>query len=445
MKIAIVGSGISGMGAALALEAEHDVTLFEAGDRIGGHARTLDVPFGSATEAVDVGFIVFNARNYPNLCSMFEHLGVPSKWSDMSFGFSLQDGACEYACDNLDKLFAQRWRALDPWHLAGLRDVLRFMKRAPEEMAAGELAGLSLGEWIAARGYGSWFRDRFILPMGGAIWSTPTREMMAFPAQNFVRFFVNHDLMTGLSPAQRWRTVSGGSRAYVSRVASRLGDRAITGRRAVAARAASGGRPAAVRFEDGGVVEADALLLACHAPQALALLRAGGEDALDPAVAGTLGQFRTSANRAILHSDVSLMPKRRKVWSSWNFLSEGADADADRPAPVTYWMNRLQGIPEQHPLFVSLNPSREPDPERTHAAVDWAHPVFDGASFAAQEALDALQGRGGVWFAGAWLGYGFHEDGLRAGLRVAEALGARPAWVRDTGTPLSHPERVAAE
>ncbi|MEO1317657.1 MAG: FAD-dependent oxidoreductase, partial [Pseudomonadota bacterium] len=294
MKIAIVGSGISGMGAALALEAEHDVTLFEAGDRLGGHARTLDVAFGPAVEPVDVGFIVFNPRNYPNLCSMFEHLGVPSKWSDMSFGFSLQGGACEYACDNLDKLFAQRWRALDPWHVKGLRDVLRFIKDAPAELEAGGLDDLSLGDWIAARGYGRWFRDRFILPMGGAIWSTPTRDVLDFPARNFVRFFVNHDLMTGLAPAQRWRTVSGGSRAYVSRIAARLGDRAVTGRRAVAARAAMAGRPAAVRFEDGGVVEADALVLACHAPEALALLRAGGEDALDREVASTLGQFRTS-------------------------------------------------------------------------------------------------------------------------------------------------------
>ncbi|MEM8625636.1 MAG: FAD-dependent oxidoreductase [Pseudomonadota bacterium] len=445
MKIAIVGGGISGMGAALALEGTHDVTLFEAEERLGGHAHTVEACFGETRVPVDLGFIVFNERNYPNLCGMFEHLGVPSKWSDMSFGFSLKGGRHEYACESLDKLFAQRSRIFDPRHIAGLREIQRFLRIAPDALAEGRLQGLTLGEWLDEQRFSTWFRDRFLLPMGGAIWSTRTHDVLDFPAENFVAFFVNHDLMTGLAPAQRWRTVDGGSREYVRRVGALLGERAVTGRRVVAARPAALGRPAALRFADGGVVEADALILACHGPQALALLRAGGSDALDQEVEATLDRFRTSTNRAVLHSDPSLLPRRRKVWSSWNFLSEGADVDAKRPAAVSYWMNRLQGIPEEHLLVVSLNPGREPDPALVHAEKSWAHPLFDAGAFDAQSALERVQGRGGVWFAGAWLGYGFHEDGLTAGLRVAEALGGRPVWARGKASPIERAEPVAAE
>ncbi|MEM6487553.1 MAG: FAD-dependent oxidoreductase [Pseudomonadota bacterium] len=446
MRIGIVGAGISGLGAALALAEHHDVTLFEAQDRIGGHAHTVEARFADGVQPVDVGFIVYNRRNYPNLCGLFEHLDVPTQWSDMSFGFSLKGGRFEYACDSLDKLFAQRWRALDPRHVAGLREILRFNRTAGAQLASGRLAGLSLADWLAREGYSHWFRDRFLLPMGGAIWSTSTRAMLAFPAEHFVRFFANHDLMTGLDPAQRWRTVRGGSREYVRRAVARLGRRVVAGRRAVAVAgsgaAMAGARPARVRFEDGGVAEFDAVLMACHAPQALALIQAGGAD---PVQANVLARFRTSANRAVLHSDPKLLPRRPKVWSSWNFLSDGAAADARRPAQVSYWMNRLQSIPANRLLVVSLNPTVEPDPSLVHG--EWAcdHPLYDAAAFQAQRLMEGVQGRGGLWFAGAWLGWGFHEDGLKAGLRVAEALGARPAWAADTGAPLAPPVAAAAE
>ncbi|MBY8977548.1 FAD-dependent oxidoreductase [Rhodobacteraceae bacterium NNCM2] len=433
MKIAVIGAGISGMGCALALSETHDVTLFEAADRLGGHANTVEARFGDRTVPVDTGFIVYNTQNYPNLTSMFAHLDVPTKWSDMSFGLSMDDGAFEYACDSLDKLFAQRMRVMDIRHIRMLRQILRFMKTAPRQLAAGELDGLSLGEWIAREGYGDWFRDRFLIPMGGAIWSTRLTEMFDFPARNFINFFVNHDLMTGLDEARQWRTVDGGSREYVRRVAARLGDRVVLARRAVSV---EGGH---VRFADGGAASFDHVVLACHAPEALALIRPDREQQ------EILGAFRTSPNRAVLHSDPALMPRRRKVWSSWSVLTGGAVADADRPAQLTYWMNRLQSIPEEFPLFVTLNPVTEPDPALVHSTHDYAHPLYTHASFAAQERIDAIQGRGGVWFAGAWLGYGFHEDGLRNGLRVAEALGARPAWVRDTGTPVMPAVAHAAE
>ena len=209
MKIAIVGAGISGLGAALALSETHDVRVFEKDDRIGGHANTVDVPYADGSQWVDTGFIVFNRKNYPNLVSLFEHLDVPTRWSDMSFGFSLNGGACEYACDNLSTIFAQRWRIADPRFLRTFQEILRFTKVAPRDWKAGHTSGRSLGEWRDQRRFSRWFRERCLLPMGGAIWSTSLNDILNFPAESFIRFFVNHDLMTGLDPAQRWRTVEG--------------------------------------------------------------------------------------------------------------------------------------------------------------------------------------------------------------------------------------------
>ena len=437
MNIAIVGAGITGLGAALALAPENQVVLFEREDRLGGHANTAEATFPDGTQQVDTGFIVYNYRNYPNLSSLFGHLDVPTQWSDMSFGFSLKGGQMEYACDSLDKLFAQRWRAIDPRYLGVLREILRFNKVGPEDLKDGRLAGLTLEEWLDERRFSRWFRERFLLPMGGAIWSLCLGEALRFPAESFVRFFVNHDLMTGLDPAQRWRTVSGGSREYVHRASAKLGPRTVLGREVVAV--TQGPRPS-VRFADGGEEVFDHVILAVHGPQARKLL--GTPDAEQAEILGT---FRTSTNRVVLHSDPALMPRRRRVWSSWNFLSDGMAEDSTRPAQVSYWMNRLQGIAMDRPLFVSLNPTREPDPRLVHGTYDYAHPIFDRASFSAQAALDRIQGRGGVWYAGAWTGYGFHEDGLRSGLRVAEALGSRPHWVRDTGTPILSPVAHAAE
>lgn len=437
MKIAVIGSGAAGLGAALALSESADVALFERDDRFGGHANTVEVEHTGATMVVDTGFIVYNDRNYPNLAALFEHLGVATKWSDMSFGFSLGDGRLEYACDSVDKVFAQRRNALNPTFVWGFREVLRFCKAAPADLAAGRAAGLSLGEWLAARRFSGWFRERFILPMGGAIWSTPTDQMMAFPAESFLRFFANHDLYTGLDAAMRWRTVDGGSREYVRRVIERLGSRAHRGVGAAAVRR-EGGR-AHVRFDDGSEGAFDHVVLAVHGPQARALL--GDRDVEEDAL---LGAFRTAANRAILHRDARLMPKRRKVWSSWNLMSQGP-GDAGRPVAVSYWMNRLQSLDPGRDLFVTLNPHMEPDPDKVFAEFAYAHPLYDARAFAAQAGMDAIQGRGGVWHAGAWLGYGFHEDALRAGVRVAAALGARAGWVRDTGAPMATPLAVAAQ
>ena len=438
MRIAVVGSGIAGMGAAYALSEDFDVRLFERDARFGGHSNTIEVETAAGPIPVDTGFIVYNERNYPNLCGLFDHLGVPTKLSDMSFGFSLQGGRMEWSGDGLDTVFAQRRNALRPGFLRGVLEILRFNRRGRESLAEGSAAGIGLGAWLERERFSRWLRDCYVLPMGGAIWSTPIGRMLDFPAENFLAFWANHDLLSGLADRQPWRTVAGGSREYVRRLLARLGPRASAGAEVVAV-TRPGGRPH-LRFVDGSQAPFDAVVLACHGPQARALL--ADADAQERAA---LAAFRTSANRAILHADPALMPRRRKVWSSWNFLSGGPEADRARPAPVTYWMNRLQGIDRAHPLFVSLNPDRAPDPARVHAELAYDHPVMDAEAFAGQRALAAVQGRGGVWYAGAWLGYGFHEDGLRAGLAVAAALGARPAWARALPEPAAGAAAEAAE
>ncbi len=439
MRIAVVGSGAAGLGAALALSERHDVRLFERASKFGGHANTVDVETPEGRLPVDAGFIVFNERNYPNLTAMFAHLGVPSKPSDMSFGFSLDGGRFEYACDDLDRIFAQRRNVLNPRFLMAFRDVMRFVRQAPADLASGALSGLSLGEWLNARGYGAWFRERFILPMGGAIWSTPTEHMLDFPAANFVSFFGNHDLFTGLARAMQWRTVEGGSRAYVEAIAARLSNRAVTGAGVTAARRSGG--MVELSFSDGSEGRFDHVVFACHAPDAFRAI-----DDLDERERGILGAFRTTANRAVVHSDPALMPKRRKVWSSWTMLFEGERrGDAGQPVTLSYWMNRLQSLPTSRDLFVTLNGQRDPDPALTHAVFDYAHPLYDEAAFAAQARLDEIQGQGGYWYAGAWTGWGFHEDALRSGLRVAEALDARPDWARDLGPALVRDYDLAAE
>lgn len=439
MKIAVIGAGISGLGAALALSDRHDVRVFERDGRLGGHANTVDVEYPDGRQWVDTGFIVYNQRNYPNLVALFDHLDVPTRWSDMSFGFSLGRGAMEYACDDLNTIFAQRWRLFDARFLSTFRQIMRFTKVGPRDLADGSMSGLTLNEWLRLRGFGAWFRDRFLYPMGGAIWSTSLAEIGEFPAESFIRFFVNHDLMTGLGSAQRWRTVEGGSREYVRRLVAALGPRAEVGRPVVAVDQARA-QPV-LRFADGESEIFDHVVIATHAPDALAMLERPDEEQ-----SRILGLFRTSDNRAILHSDPSLMPRRRRVWSSWNFLSNGIEDDLGRPAQVTYWMNRLQGISDDRPLFVSLNPTTEPDPALVHREFSYAHPLFDATSMDAQRELRHIQGRRGVWYAGAWQGYGFHEDGLRSGLAVAEALGSRPSWAVKTGEPLeTRQPLIAAE
>jgi hypothetical protein len=416
LDIAIVGTGIAGMSAAWLLSQAHRVTVYEKAPRLGGHSHTVSVPDRGRSLPVDMGFIVYNEPSYPNLTALFAHLGVPTKPSTMSFGVSLDDGALEYAGTDLFGLFAQRRNLVNPRFWAMLRDVLRFYRDAPAALAALS-SDQSLGSFLAQHGYGNAFIDDHLLPMAAAIWSTPHDRIADYPAANFIRFCENHGLLR-LARRPKWRTVVGGSQSYVARLTARYATNVDLGngvRRIV--READG-----VRIWDGGGRDRrhDHVVIATHSDEALAML--GDPSAAENTI---LGALRYADNDAVMHSDPALMPRRRKVWASWNYLG-GHDRSS---LCVTYWMNRLQGVPEERPIFVSLNPHRQPDPAHIIHRERCAHPVFDAAAMRAQRLLWSLQGARRTWFCGAYFGAGFHEDGLQAGLAVAEQLGGvRRPW-----------------
>lgn len=416
-RVAVVGSGVSGLSCAWLLAKDHDVTLYEADDRLGGHSNTVDAPSPGGPVAVDTGFIVFNEANYPNLTALLAHLEVPTKPALMSFAVSIDEGALEYCTQGLAALFAQKrnWASPRFWRMIG--DILRFQKEAPLQLPALEASGETLNAWLGRCGYGPMFRDAYLLPQAAAIWSCTLEQMSDYPAAAFVRFYMNHNLLTyDLRPT--WRTIDGGSRQYVSRLARALAGRIVTGARITAVGRDQTG--ATLRMADGSVERFDDVVLAVHSDQALRLLETPTADERR-----LLGAIAYKPNRAVLHRDLSLMPRRRKAWAAWTHMGR---SDRAGEGGVTYWMNELQSLPGP-PLFVSLNPSREPDPTLVLGEWDYEHPVFDAAAVAAQKALWSLQGVGGVWFAGAWFGSGFHEDGLQAGLAVAEQLGGvRRPW-----------------
>ena len=421
-RIAIVGSGISGLSAAWLLSQHYTVDVFEQADWIGGHSHTVEVAAArGAPVPVDTGFIVYNARNYPNLVQLFDHLGVATQATDMSFAVSLDGGRLEYGSDMPRGLFAQPANLLRPRFLKMLRDIARFYRTAPAALAALERAGSgpSLGEWLTREGYGKPFASDHLLPMAAAIWSAPARDMMAFPAASLLRFFHNHGLLQATSRPQ-WRTVIGGSQAYVKKLTAGFRERIHVGRAVIGVRRTEHG--IALHMQDGAVLPYDHVVMATHADQSLALL----EDA-DDEERRVLGAFSYQENRAVLHSDVALMPRRRAAWASWNYMAERGVQD-ETQLSVSYWMNRLQNLPNDRLFFVTLNPTREPDPASVHASFVYHHPMFDTNAMAAQGALPALQGRRNSWFCGSYFGYGFHEDGLVSGLAVAAALGAPAPW-----------------
>lgn len=430
MRIAVVGAGITGLSAAWLLSGEHDVTLIEASDRVGGHSNTVEASWpDGGSGPVDTGFIVYNTACYPNLVALFEHLGVKTARTSMSFAVSLADGRYEYSGSGARGLFGQPSNLLRPAHWRMASDILRFFREARALAAADGVPGErgpSLGDWLAARRYSAAFVDRHILPMGSAIWSTPSREVLAFPATAFVRFFSNHGLLQ-VRNRPEWRTVAGGSREYVMRILRAFGGRILTGDPVVAVARRPG--EVVVAGRSGARAAFDACLLACPADAALELIAADA----DPDERRLLGAFRYAANRAVLHRDPSHMPRRRRLWSSWNYLGR-----ADGALAVSYWMNRLQPLTTDADHFVTLNPTHPVAPEATLAAFDYRHPMFDGRAIAAQRELWSLQGRRRTWFAGSYFGWGFHEDGLQAGLAAAEAMGA----VRRPWTVTGHASRI---
>lgn len=415
MRIAIVGSGVSGLAAAWLLASRHEVTLYEKNDYLGGHTHTVDVDWDGTPLGVDTGFIVFNEHNYPNLTQWLSQLDVESRASDMSFAVSIDRGDLEYG-GTARQLFAQPRNIVRPRFYRMLRDLLRFYREAPAVLDTYE--GGSLGEYLARNGYNDAFIYDHLLPMAAAIWSCPIGTMLEFPVRSFVSFCHNHGLLNLIDRPQ-WRTVAGGGRQYVRRAAARLHGRIRLAEPVQGVRRTPAG--VFLREADGAERFFDHVVLACHANEALALLH----DA-DDAERRELGAFRYESNDVVLHRDASLMPRRRSVWSSWNYLAEG-EADRRRVA-VTYWMNRLQGIDERCPLFVSLNPPDLPAESMIFGQWSYDHPVFDAAAIGAQSGIRGMQGVRRTWFCGAHLGYGFHEDGLKSAIAVAQGLGATVPW-----------------
>jgi predicted NAD/FAD-binding protein len=431
-RIAIIGSGISGLGAAWSLR-NRNITLFEQDSRPGGHSNTLDMVVAGQTVPVDSGFIVYNERNYPNLTQFFRHLDVETAASDMSFSVSVDAGRLEYSGNSVATLFAQKRNLVNLRHWGMIRDILRFFRNATALLDQPEADSLSLEEFLKQGGYGQAFIQDHLLPMAAAIWSAPMTTLRGFPAHRFARFFANHGLLS-VNDRPQWRTVTGGSRTYVRRVLADLPAGVIVNCGIETVRRSDAG----VEIRRGGAWETfDHVILACHADQSLTLL-----DDADTTEWGVLDSFRFQPNIAYLHRDARLMPRRRRAWASWNHLSRTVPGGRDEAADVsvTYWMNRLQPLPTETDIFVTLNPLTEPDPALTHARLTYDHPIFDQAAVEAQARLTHLQGYRNISYAGAWTGYGFHEDGLRSGLQAGLALGGVVPWSvtgrSETGTAL---------
>lgn len=418
-RIAVVGSGISGLAAAHALAGSADITLFEAGEHFGGHTNTVDITLAGRSHGVDTGFLVFNERTYPQLIRLFEQLGVPTTASDMSFSVQVPDRGLEWSGSDLAGVFAQRHNLLRPGFWRMLAQILRFnrlatamaMRNADDELRQ------PIGDFLAEHRFGAEFRDWYFLPMIGCIWSCPTDRMLRFPVATMIRFCHNHGLIQ-VTDRPRWFTVDGGARRYVARMLERIpGARLRTPVRRL--RRVPGG---VSLVSDAGTEHFDEVVLACHSDQSLALL--ADPTPLESELLGAIGYH---PNRAVLHTDDSLLPRRPRAWAAWNYERAADDSREQAGVCLHYLINRLQPLPFDTPVIVSLNPVRPPRADRVHGVFDYAHPVFDDAAIAAQARLPALQGVAHTWYCGAWTGYGFHEDGLRSGLAVAEALKQRIA------------------
>ena len=416
-NIAVIGSGIAGMSAAWLLSQRHDVTVFEKNARLGGHSNTVTVETDLGPTPVDTGFIVFNDATYPNLIALFEHLGVQTQASDMSFGVSLNGGRTEYSSVGASAFLCGGRNLLSPRFWSMTMDLLRFYKNAPLELLATRDTLISLGDYLNQSGYGEAFQRDHLLPQAAAIWSASMGDIQHYPACAFVRFFENHGLLK-LKGRPQWRTVSGGSQEYVAKLTAPYADRVRLNAGAVSIRREGGG--VWVRDANGASERFDQVVIATHGNEALAMLD-------DPSTEERrlLGAFRYAKNRAVLHSDADLMPRREGLWASWNYVGESAEGGC----AVTYWMNKLQRIESKQQLFLTLNPRTMPRAETIHYETSYDHPLFDAAAIRAQEEIWSLQGMQNTWFCGAHFGSGFHEDGLQSGLAVAEQLGGvRRPW-----------------
>ena len=424
MKIAVVGSGISGLGAALALSEKHEVFLFEKNSYFGGHSNTVKIELKDESIYVDTGFIVFNEKNYPNLVRLFDELMVKTKSSNMSFGFSLDDGRLEYAGQNFNSFFAQRKNLFSLNHLRGLYDIFRFKNIAEKFMTTSKFSHFNMRQFLEEYNFGNWFSEMFIVPMGAAIWSVPTGNILEFPARSYLKFFENHSLLDLISTQIEWRTVDGGSKQYVDKIIKKLG-KSVFLDTPVTAITRKHEKCYLNAGNDFGEMVFDKVVLACDGPQTLKLIKDFTKEEEN-----ILKMFKVSQNKVVLHSDETHMPKMKRVWSSWNFLTDKLNDTRKKPIEVTYWMNKLQSINSQNQYFVSLNPSKKIDPSLIYYETSYSHPIYDSNTLNAQKKLNALQGKNGLYFAGAKMGYGFHEDGLNSALNIAKILDCEPSWSR---------------
>jgi len=415
LRVAVIGSGVSGLSAAWLLSKAHEVVVYERDRRLGGHANTVAVATPGGTMGVDAGFIVFNKPNYPNLTALFDHLGVGVEETDMSFAASMDNGRIEYSGQGLSAVFVNPASVVSPSHWMMISDILRFNREAKAAIANGLPDDLTLGGFLAKRGYSVAFTRRYLAPMAAAIWSTPSLDILDYPAASLFRFYANHGLFQ-VANNPRWNTVTGGSRVYVEKLSAPFAASSRLGCGVARVERIAGG--VLVTDEQGCVDRFDHAVIATHADRALALIErpTAREEAL-------LKAFRYQPNHAVVHTDVSAMPKRRRVWASWNYMGgDGAPA-------VTYWMNRLQNLACQRDIFVTLNPAAPIREDAVVARFDYDHPMFNVEAMKAQRDLWSIQGEGRLWFCGAHFGAGFHEDGLQAGLAVAEDLGGvRRPW-----------------
>ncbi|WP_448482958.1 NAD(P)/FAD-dependent oxidoreductase [Pseudoxanthomonas mexicana] len=413
MRIAVIGSGITGLASAWWLSQRHEVVLFEANDYLGGHTHTHTVEQAGREYRIDSGFIVFNPDHYPLLCGLFDELGVASQPTTMSFSVHSERSGVEYNATSLDTLFCQRRNLASPRFWGMLRDLARFYREAPA-LLEGDATGPTLGDWLQAGGYGDAFRDEHLVPMASALWSSPPQGILAFPARYLVQFMANHHMLT-LGTRPPWRVVTGGSATYVEalrrrwRVQERLSSPVLAVRRD-----ADGVELDTLR----GGERFDQVVLACHSDDALRLM----QDA-DARERDILGAIRYQSNDTVLHTDTRLLPQRRKAWAAWN---AHVPRDPSAPCTVSYCMNLLQGVDSPEPFVVTLNRSHAIDPARVLRRMHYRHPVYDHAMVAAQRRRHEIQGQRRTWFAGAYWGWGFHEDGIRSARDVVDAIQALP-------------------